>query len=191
MGTIPKTTGIQARLLLSPRHRADNYITAWVSSPHSLVACRNDNPHRDRLALHWGVGESQIFPHFLYGPGSKPGIWCERNHRELPYLSAYLIQMVPKYHHWHLRRWEDARYIHCRLKSSTRYCACGLTHPNSVEIATCKYQEGAINLHVRNWYHVWHPNPPALIARDYEMLIHVSATESVPLLLTASTRALQ
>lgn len=29
------------------------------------------------------------------------------------------------------------------------------------------------------------------IARDYEMLIHVSATESVPLLLTASTRALQ
>ena len=132
-----------------------------ISIPDSLDVRRDDNPRRDHFPLHFSLSYSLILHHMLHDLGDKRGIWCERDYRRLPYLSADKLQMGINYGRRLLRRSEGARFEHRYLESSTRRGRCGPTHAGTVGIKTCKGKEGATDLHVRDRYHVWHPNRQA------------------------------
>ena len=132
-----------------------------VSIPNSLDDRRDDNPRGDHFPLHFNLCYPLSLHHMLHGPRDKCGIWGERNYRRLPNLSADKLPMGSNYGRRLLRKSEGARYGHCYHQSSTRRGPCGPAHAGTVEINSPKGKEGGFDLHVRDWYHVWHPNRPA------------------------------
>ena len=152
--------GPSGKVLPLRKEKSDHLIKVYVSIPNSLDVGRDGNPRRAHFTLHFNFSSSLILHHMLYDPGDKCGIWCERNYRRLPYLSANKLQMGIDWGRRLLRGSEGARFEHRCLESSTRRGCCGPTHAGTVEVTTCKGKEGGIDMHVRDWYHVWHPNRP-------------------------------
>ena len=143
------------------KEKPDHFMKVDISIPDSLDVRRDDNPRRNHFRLHFSLSYSLILYHMLYDLGDKRGIWCERDYRRLPYLSADKLQMDINFGRWLLWRPEGARFGYCCLESSPRRGRCGPTHAGTVGITACKGKKGGIDLHVRDRYHVWHPNRPA------------------------------
>ena len=147
----------------------------YVSIPNPLDDRRDDNSRRDHFPLHFSISYPLGPHHMLYDSGDKRGIWCERNYRRLPNLSADKLQMGSYYGRRLLRKSEGARYGHCYHQSPTRRGPCGPTHAGTVDIKTTpKGKEGGFDLHVRDWYHVWHLEMTSSdLACGRETLTHV------------------
>ena len=121
----------------------------------------DDNPRRDHFPLYFNLSSSPILHHMLYDPGDKRGVWCKRNYRRLPDLSADRLQMGSHYGRRLVWESEGARFGHRHLESFTRRYGCGASYAGTMGITTCKGKEGGLDLHVRDRHHVWHPKRPA------------------------------
>ena len=157
----PRRYGPSGKVFPPRKGKSDHFIKVFVSIPNSLDVRRDDNPRRAHFTLHLNLSYSLVLHHMLYDFGDQRGIWSERNRRRLPYLSADKLQMETNYRRRLLRGSEGARFGHRYLESSTRRGRCGPPHAGTMGITTCKGEEDDIDLHVRDWYHVWHPNRPA------------------------------